>query len=383
MSAKSKHKPAPASETAPDLLPLEVGQGIMVHNHMITVMANEGGVVQFEYANGQRRALLESPLNEYRKHGAFPKGTLFDRFVGDELVEVKIMSIKEREYELDIQPEGVKSGLDKLTTYNRLMEWHMQPEHDEPAAAPEQDEALEAAAKTAVEAAIKADTARETLDTANETLDRLHAELKKREGYIDILQGERDTARRERDYARHLIDQLEIQVDALDRKTDILAPRKVVSKTICRDISDDERTAAADTELDTLISEGWEVAYEIVNCIPIDNGTPDGTRKDIRFIRLTRPVVTSFTGRRIENSASVGNTTVSAAMQPVPVTIIHSEIEGPVSVPLTFNRVPARRGATKRIPASVIAANAFQAGVANYRKLYPPYDMSRPLFGGV
>jgi hypothetical protein len=77
-------------------------------------------------------------LEHYLHNGSFPKGTLFARLIDGELVTVKILSVADGEYGLDIQceDEDIAPGIVSPVKFAEVIKWHMQPEHDETPAAP-------------------------------------------------------------------------------------------------------------------------------------------------------------------------------------------------------------------------------------------------------
>lgn len=137
MDKVSKVKDAPVTL---EPRPFTEGEAFNLHGQVITVVSNAGGSVQFDYDNGQRRNLQTVWLEQYHQHGAFPKGTLFTRLLEGELVTAKILSVAGGEYGLDIQCENEDfyAGLETPVKFAALIKWHMQPEHEETPAAPEQ-----------------------------------------------------------------------------------------------------------------------------------------------------------------------------------------------------------------------------------------------------
>lgn len=127
--AKSKTQKYPQGETDNGLRP---GDTLDLHGVGITVIENIGGVVQFDYANGQRRALPEKMIEVYQKNGAFPPGAIFERLPDGNLFQVKVLSIGDSKYTVDIINAGdnfdAVLNLDTHLKFADLIKWHMEPD---------------------------------------------------------------------------------------------------------------------------------------------------------------------------------------------------------------------------------------------------------------
>lgn len=124
---------------------------IPLHGQAIKIVSIKDGLVQFDFANDERRSLAQGErwLKLYLKDGVLPKGTRLIRTVNDCLVTVEILSIADGTYGIDIDcdDEAVEVDLPNTVPFKQLIRWYMQPDAaapmrlpDHPAYTPDEDD---------------------------------------------------------------------------------------------------------------------------------------------------------------------------------------------------------------------------------------------------